>query len=289
MGVEAYLDRGLRRWIVNEAKRQLWRMPNWYTIEDLIQDGHGCAAKVAVAYPKLGAKKRPNSDDRRMFMRLLQSTFRNHCHNLAVKRQHGEETPVTALADAYSDDGDSVDFFDRHGSNTMNEGLLKVLIAEAPHEIKALFGLLHEDGFRFAERKYTRLIRILNPRSYQRPHIVRKARPESMNVFLCRLLGLNPSKVDIHQMVVDYFNPHRPELARPTRRHLRRPIVEPRRYEVVWHDVEPNTERRLVEYRARFRGGHPKFEYVPVTKAEPVGEAEAEGKGVKKRKKRAFV
>jgi hypothetical protein len=83
---DPFLDEGLKRWIINKARKEHWRISSWYDLADLIQDGYLCYAKCRRRYTFLTTKNHPGPDDKRRFMALLKAAFTNHIHTLSNKR-----------------------------------------------------------------------------------------------------------------------------------------------------------------------------------------------------------
>ena len=124
MSEHPYLDAGMRGWLVNKARAEHWRMATWYSIEDLTQDAFVCYAKCVRAYPELAKIENPNQGQRKWFMALVQTTFRNHIMTLAGKFAIAKEDTVP---DVSSPD-------DRGGS-------LESLMPTQPEEISVIFAL----------------------------------------------------------------------------------------------------------------------------------------------------
>lgn len=96
MGGTRDLDAGAQRWLAKEARRNLWRVAHWYELEDLIEDGILCWHIVLAKYPQVQARPQ--------LMRLLQTTYRNHIHQLANKRSvQIPEVCVAQLPDTVPD------------------------------------------------------------------------------------------------------------------------------------------------------------------------------------------
>jgi hypothetical protein len=108
-----YMDEGLRRWIAAYASRNLWRVPSWMTLDDLIQEGFICYTNVLrhENYRGLARVREPTKDNRRVFMSLVKKAFTNHIHDLANEKPP-EET-LSALADKLGlEENDALDRLD---------------------------------------------------------------------------------------------------------------------------------------------------------------------------------
>lgn len=194
----AYLDRSMRGWIFNTASKNHWRVPEWYELRDLVQDGYTCFYKCARRYTWLSTKPEPSPEERRHFMALVQTTFINHITNLSIKRTANSEEVVFARTGTL-DNGDSLDY-DRITPLIDEDASLRVALNQAPQEIRALFELLARDGASAVKYLRTRLRKrtVSGEVRYQLGH--RKLR-ETPNEHYCRRLGLDASKVDLLELL----------------------------------------------------------------------------------------
>src|SRR3974390_506351 len=96
---DPYLDRAMRGWIINHAKRQYWRVAAWYDLADLIQDGFLCYYKCKARYTNLTFLNHPLPEDKRRFMSLVQRAFANHITNLANRRTETPELAISQVRD----------------------------------------------------------------------------------------------------------------------------------------------------------------------------------------------
>jgi hypothetical protein len=119
-----FLDAGLRGWLVNKARKEHWRMANWYSLQDLEQDGYICYAKCVRAYPDLANIENPTHGQRKWFMSLVQTTFRNHIMTLAGKFAIAKEDTVPDVSST-----------DERG------GSLESLMPLVPEETSVIFAL----------------------------------------------------------------------------------------------------------------------------------------------------
>lgn len=74
------MNESQRRWLVKVARSQFWRVAPWYELDDLIQDGFLCYAKVLRKYPRIHNPAHLG--------KLFQVTYQNHIHTLANRRRH---------------------------------------------------------------------------------------------------------------------------------------------------------------------------------------------------------
>ncbi len=146
----AYLDRGLRGWIVNTARAQHWRMASWYTKEDLVQDGYICYVKCWNHYRELFDVPNPTKAQQRHFMSLVQTSFLRHITTLSSKSSLGKEIPVSSFEfpnqreDAYQ----SLDStFDKWMPLEHEQASLACTLAKLPTELAEALDRLIQDGF----------------------------------------------------------------------------------------------------------------------------------------------
>lgn len=69
------IDQGVRGFIFNQARENLWRVASFYELDDLVQDGFMCWVRIVRRYPDVRTTKRR--------MPLFKTAFINHIHNLA--------------------------------------------------------------------------------------------------------------------------------------------------------------------------------------------------------------
>lgn len=157
------LDDGMRNWIVAYAEKNLWRVPNWYQWEDLIQEGFLCYCKCCIRYKNIQQPKH--------FMALVQRSFINHVNNLA-------RTKSRRLLEITEDPGSSLFL-----SNAEPEHIqLTVLVNQMPAEIKHMLTV-------FVNGKAPRRKRYRNYR-----------RRETNNQYLCKVAGLDPDAVSVRNI-----------------------------------------------------------------------------------------
>ena len=113
------MDDGAKFWMLKYAKQNLWRVPDWYEIDDLIQDGFLHYQRIAKKYRKV---KTPAH-----IMALFKRTYTNHIHDLSGRRTKAPPTVKLALSGLTRHD----DFAE-----------VLQLIAEAPGDVKRVLTLL---------------------------------------------------------------------------------------------------------------------------------------------------
>lgn len=164
---EHRLDAGLRGWIVNYAKKNYWRVPDHYSLDDLIQEGYVCYCKCNLRYRHVREQKH--------FMALVKRTFANHIHDLASERT---AKPPETLAEPDSPSLIQVEYSD---------AMIYTLLTQLPAELKRLVKILLEDS---------RNIPMLRSEDGTR---------ETRNEYLCRLLGIDPALVNIEDVFREHF------------------------------------------------------------------------------------
>lgn len=187
---DPYLDDGMRGWIAQTARSNLWRVAGYYELDDLIQDGYMCYAKCHSRYTHLSKKRHPLKDDRKRFMRLVQVSFENHITTLAWKRTRLPEQALSNIVDANTSEQS---FWEATLPATQEHMSAAMLLKTAPQEIQALFKLLVDDA--------------LSLGAYARGlgHNRRRIRRETNNEYYCRALGLDPKVFDLIGLVNRHF------------------------------------------------------------------------------------
>ena len=174
------IDDGVRGWIFKTAMKNYWRMASWYDFEDLIQDGFLHFYRVRERYKDV--KDKPH------LMRLFQTCYRNHIHDLANKRTR---TPEHLFVDLITPDSSEYDVLDRLKGIEEEIGPLLVLLRQAPSEVREVLELFLTDSGLCKLSGPT--LRFDNAR-------------ETFNAKLCRLLGKNSERCDVLGSVRVFFS-----------------------------------------------------------------------------------
>lgn len=140
---DTFLDDGLRGWIANTARKEHWRMALWYSLDDLEQDGYLCYAKCVRAYPQLASIANPTHGERKWFMALVQTSYRNHIMTLAGKFSIAKEDTLPDIAET-DDRGGSLEALMSPASEVAS---ILLVLKSAPAEIRDAIDKLLEDGF----------------------------------------------------------------------------------------------------------------------------------------------
>lgn len=192
---DVYFDEGLERWIKATAWQEKWRVPSWYKIEDLIQDGYICYCKCrnnyTMALPEAGDREdgfkhgnlctdTPTVVQRKHFMALVQRAFYNHITTLANKASDCQEDVECDLTPT----NDESIGLDAVAPPVPEDISLLVALYNAPAEIIEAIGKLIEDG-----KDGERYIRSRLRESNGRVKRGRKALRETTSQRLTRVLG----------------------------------------------------------------------------------------------------
>jgi DNA-directed RNA polymerase specialized sigma24 family protein len=174
------LDRRMRGWIVNTAKKQYWRVAAWYDLEDLVQEGFVCAMICQQRYSHIRSQ--------RHFMALVQTTFINHIHTLAKQRTRQLDVPISSeVAERVRDPAEHLV---KLAGGEEGDQVSLTLLGQLPIELKMLLHRLQTDA---------RLIPMLMHKDRTR---------ETTNEWLCRLIGL-PETIDLELIFHEHFGESR--------------------------------------------------------------------------------
>lgn len=160
------LDAGIKGWIINTSKKNLWRVPSWYDLDDLIQDGYICYASCNLRYKAV--------KEQRHFMALVKVTFINHIHDLSKVRTRLPEEALPPEAMAFQ-------------GVVQSEAPFFTLVKQLPGELVALIEHLLSDKPKPAYKQF--------------PDHTR----ETTNQYLCRLLGIDPNAVNLATVFREHF------------------------------------------------------------------------------------
>lgn len=178
------LDAGMRGLIVNMATRNYWRVAAWYDLEDLIQDGYLCYAKVRHAYRK---KIRAGEIRQAHFTALFKTTFHRHIIDLSNDKRESKEVCVSQIA---SPDSDGSTELETLLGSVEGEQTAMVLLRSMPTELRQLWRFLRSQDGRDKLRQ---------------PRRKEGGVRETTNEHLCRLLGMDPEIVNLEDMARQHF------------------------------------------------------------------------------------
>lgn len=195
---DPFMDEGLYKWIIKTARQNYHRVKPDLDLDDLIQEGFFCYAKVRSKYPEIFVLKRPTQGDRKWVQKLVETTFNRRIIDLSYKRQLCEEdiisfgTPDEAVAALAS-------------APQQNEvAHFAVMIAQAPEEIRAVLTAIASSSIE--ELSYFRKRFIARGGSTSVHSFKRQRLRETTNDYLARLAGLDPkSAPDMLTKIRNYF------------------------------------------------------------------------------------
>lgn len=166
------MDIGAKRWLYRIAKANHWRVASWIDLDDLIQDGFLCWQIAVTKYPDI--------DNPKIAMRLFQTIYTNLLHDLANKRTITTEYSFSLFDDA------AIFHFEQQACEF---GEMLRLVIEAPPLISKCLRDLLFSGLDLSAPYRTWL----------------DGRRETFNDRLCRLLKVDPNKVNLHQALHNYL------------------------------------------------------------------------------------
>lgn len=164
-------------WIVETSKKNHWRVASWYELRDLIQDGYMVYARCNETYAHIRKQSH--------FMALFKTSFKNHIHNLAKLKSRTVDFPISLFVVDDTPDWTALDVL---AGPQPEEATFRVLLTQLPTELKALLLILAKDA-----RNIPKLRRENRTR-------------ETLNEYLCRLIGRNPEEYDIEALLVSHFS-----------------------------------------------------------------------------------
>ncbi len=169
-----HIDAGARGWLLATAKNNYWRIASWYDLDDLIQDGFLVWYKVVNHYAW-----RPRG--RAHIMALFKTAYVNHIHDLSKHRSRLHEQPISVLIDGWT--MDDLDQF------LPPEDGIETSVANAPPMLQPLLRQLFE----------------CDPRKLRSLYRWRGSKRETTNERFCRLVGYNPSDINLVGLLYDYL------------------------------------------------------------------------------------
>ena len=187
---DPFMDQGLQAWILKTAKKHYWRVAHWMDLDDLIQDGFLCYARVRARYPEM-VRPPLRPGQRAKFMSLFKRVYLNELHDKANDRTRG--VSEVGLADVRRHDPNCPPdelYLEALLGEQPEEGTLAVLIAQAPPEVRDfLAGLETEEG----QRAF---------RARLRRHSGHK---QTLNERFCYIAGCDPRQIDLPAAIYDAF------------------------------------------------------------------------------------
>lgn len=169
------MDDGAKGWMLRYAHKNFWKVATLgYDFDDLISDGYFCYYYVRRHYPE--------ATEPSHIMSLFKRTFQSQIADLANKRTRNSEE-LLCLEDVEHIQIDMPD----------------TLIAEAPEPIREILKvLLHGERLEDLRQPYK------NTDSHR----------ETTNERLCRLVGIDASKINLVGLLKDYLKSNRMSVGR---------------------------------------------------------------------------
>lgn len=189
------MDEGARIWLLRTARKNYWRVAAWYDLDDLIQDGFMCYARVIAKYERrqyvtrtgVVTNKSPRVRKRKHIMSLFKVVYTSHINDLANRRT---TDLVEVLAeDIVSPASQAESVWDDLVTDDCDVLVYEHLIVEAPKVLQRLL----------------RAMMTAPGRRLRAPYRVSKTGRETVNERLCRIAGLDPRAVDVATMLRRYL------------------------------------------------------------------------------------
>lgn len=142
--VDPYLDEGIRGWIINECRKQFWKVASWYEFEDLVQDAY-------LVYTKCLRRFRTKTDDRELpleelravMMGYFQRAFFNHMTDL---QQHPRSRCKEVAFGDFTQEQENELTSSLESDFDLSDADMVSLLARAPAEIVDMLKKLLVDG-----------------------------------------------------------------------------------------------------------------------------------------------
>lgn len=168
------MDAGAKGWLVQTARKNLWRVPDSYELRDLVQDGYWHWARIVHRYEVMPNRIR----SRKHLMGLFKITFINHVNDLSKRKSRMVEVAFDDLPPAVT--------------ARMQYSAAQDLIGLAPPLVKLAFvAIMSDDGARRMRSAY---------------RVYAGGARETLNERLCRLTGLDPKVFDLPDEMKRYLH-----------------------------------------------------------------------------------
>lgn len=179
------MDDGAKGWLFRTARKNFWRVADWYDIDDLIQDGYMCYYRVLDRYQDV--------HDKPHVMRLFQVTYINHIHDLSKKKTKQLDVPLSATLHLHA----HLNSHDRDYSHEYDKVCADAGMIEVPPScpVSGILGKLLA-----ALNSEDEIIKL------QSPFRVRlDGTRETLNDRLCALIGIDPDNAHLASMLRSYL------------------------------------------------------------------------------------
>lgn len=168
----------IQGWTVRYSHQHFWRVADTMQWEDVMQEAYLVFMRCSNRYPV--------TDTPQHFMALYKRAWINHMNDLS----NGSSNQKTEISDqVMTDDGPST--IDQVGSLD-NDGYLRVLVNEAPEEVRMVLALLVNAPQELID---------LAMSGWNGPDRRKKANGSQR---ICQMLGI-PQHIDVMGMVREYF------------------------------------------------------------------------------------
>ncbi len=176
-------DGAISGWAVNYIKRNYWRVASRHEFEDLIQEAWIIFDKVRDNYPHV--------NNAPQFFCLFRTAFTNHIHDLAIN----STSERNLVVDISEEDLSYEDILANIMGDCPNAGFANVLFKQAPRELKLLLRSMFDDAKRD----------LFLQKMKRRDPGHRLSERETTNQYWCRIVGLDPNKVDLVDLLHEHF------------------------------------------------------------------------------------
>jgi hypothetical protein len=160
-------------WIKRYAQKNLWRMPPFFDLEDLIQEGYMVYSRCNQHYPMTLRQKH--------FMALVQRSFANRIHRLANARTAMIKEIAMGAGPEFERE---MEFF---SPTEPEEASFMTLFGQLPDEIMAMFTTIMNDARNIPMLVYS------------------DGRRETTKEYLARICGL-PEDIDVEALLRSYLS-----------------------------------------------------------------------------------
>jgi len=173
------MDRGVRGYLVNTSRENFWRVAGWYDFDDMIQDGCWMWQRLVIKYPNVTPKHR---------MALFKTAFTNHIHDLSKKRSRNEFVVNESDLGAEMHEVESLMFSELPDTS--------LIVSRLPPLLRALIHAIQND-----------------PRARSENYrLHRDDTRETTNERLCRIVGVDPTSIDLLGTLRQYLRGEAPGL-----------------------------------------------------------------------------
>lgn len=141
---DPYLDEGIRGYIINECRKQFWKVASWYEFEDLVQDAYLVYTKCLRRFrTKTDGRELPLEELRSVMMGYFQRAFFNHMTDL---QQHPRSRLKEMAFGDFSLEQEEALVSTMESDCDLSDADMVSLLARAPAEIADMLKKLLVDG-----------------------------------------------------------------------------------------------------------------------------------------------